>query len=72
MAQDRHDRRSRLPRGVISTKQVALRLSLEEDAELEEIAREENRSKASLARIYYLAGKQAAQAKAEAQAEQVQ
>ncbi|MEI8663251.1 hypothetical protein [Xenorhabdus bovienii] len=70
MAQNRHDRRSRLPRGVVSKRQVALRLSLEEDAELEEIAREENRSKASLARIYYLAGKQAAQAKA--QTEQVQ
>ncbi|OTA15891.1 hypothetical protein Xbed_03541 [Xenorhabdus beddingii] len=65
MTQDKHDRRSRLPRGVISKRQVALRLSLEEDAELEEIAREENRSKASLARIYYLAGKRAAQAQTE-------
>ncbi|WFQ80020.1 hypothetical protein PXH59_02175 [Xenorhabdus sp. SF857] len=65
MAQDKHVGRSRLPREIAAKKMIPIRLTVEEDEELKVIALEEGRSKASLARTYYLAGKRAAQAQVE-------
>ncbi|SFN70587.1 hypothetical protein [Xenorhabdus japonica] len=65
MSHDKHVRLSRLPRGVASGKQVVIRLSLEENEELEALSLKESRSKASLARIYYLAGKKSSQVQVE-------
>lgn len=65
MSHYKHIQRSRTPRGVASEKQVVIRLSLEEYEELEALSLKEIRSKSSLARIYYLAGKKSSQVQVE-------
>lgn len=47
---------SRAPRGVMSSRPIAMRLLPAELAELEAISLEENRSRSSMARLIYLNG----------------
>ncbi|PHM36183.1 hypothetical protein Xmau_04327 [Xenorhabdus mauleonii] len=54
MTQDKHVRRSRLPRGMASKNPVMMRLSDDEYEELNVIAIRESRSMSSMARIIYL------------------
>ncbi|MCA6220044.1 hypothetical protein [Photorhabdus antumapuensis] len=54
MTQDKHAKRSRLPRGIASKNPVVMRLSSYEHEELNTIAARESRSVSSMARIIYL------------------
>ncbi|CDH30737.1 hypothetical protein [Xenorhabdus bovienii] len=58
MTQDKHIRRSRLPRGIASKNPVVMRLSNDEREELNAIAARESRSASSMARIIYLSAVQ--------------
>ena len=56
MKQVLHDTRSRIPRNTATGPRLALRLSLEERAVIDEVAAKEQRSSSNMARMIFLRG----------------
>lgn len=56
MKQVLHDTRSRIPRNTATDPRLALRLSLEERAVIDEMAAKEQRSSSNMARMIFLRG----------------
>ncbi|MFQ6288016.1 hypothetical protein ACLMPM_21890 [Yersinia enterocolitica] len=61
MKQVKHDRRSRLPKGIASKNPIPMRLSDDERSTLEALAEKDCRSISSMARLFCLRGMAAAQ-----------
>ncbi|STM76234.1 Uncharacterised protein [Escherichia coli] len=56
MKQVLHDTRSRIPRNTAAGPRLALRLSIEERAVIDEMAAKEQRSSSNMARMIFLRG----------------